>query len=170
MAEKSKLKVHLEIDGVKADFEGDVNEALKLIFGFLSKVFPSLEIAQKISYNPNIAELSEKLVGLVEITDDGPILSRLDLSSRDAICISLLGAYVGNMIGKLPKATLSSAELARIIGKARKTVSNEIPKLLSNGIIERRPDGEYGLTLLGIRRVEEILKVIRESRTPEANP
>ncbi|MEM3014213.1 MAG: hypothetical protein QXI71_06245, partial [Candidatus Bathyarchaeia archaeon] len=97
-----------------------------------------------------------KLVGKVEVTSEGPILvSRDELSARDAICIALLGAYVGNKLGKFSKDALSSAELAKITEKARKTISNEVPKLIDEGIIERTTEGEYKLTISGIRKTEE---------------
>ncbi|MBS7656596.1 hypothetical protein KEJ33_01570 [Candidatus Bathyarchaeota archaeon] len=156
MNEQNKLKVHLEFGEAKADFEGDVNQVFDAVVRFLTKIYPNLEIINKLVYTPDVSSLAAKLVGKVEVTSEGPILvSRDELSARDAICIALLGAYVGNKLGKFSKDALSSAELAKITEKARKTISNEVPKLIDEGIIERTTEGEYKLTISGIRKTEE---------------
>jgi len=156
MNEQRKLRVHLELGEAKADFEGDVNQVLEAFVHFLTEMHPNLEIINKLIYNPDILSLAAKLVGKVEITAEGPILvSRDEMSARDAVCIALLGAYVGNKLGKLSKDTLSPSDLAKITEKARKTISNEVPKLVTEGIIERTTEGEYKLTILGIRKIEE---------------
>lgn len=152
---EEKLKVHIEFGQAKADFEGDINEVFELTIKFLTQIYPRLEVLQRIIYTPDVIELARRIEGLVEITSDGLILpSNLDVPARDAICLALLGAYLGKALGKLPKDALSTRDLARIIGKARKTVSNEVPRLISDGLIERTPEGEYRLTTPGIRKTE----------------
>jgi len=159
LREKEKLKVHIELGEAKADFEGEVNEVFELTVKFLTQIYPSLEVLQRIIYTPDITNLVRKIEGLMEITTDGLILSPgLDLPARDAVCLALLGAYIGKLLGKLSKDTLSTKRLARIIGKARKTVSNEVPRLISEGLIERTSEGEYRLTTLGIRKTESLIE------------
>jgi hypothetical protein len=158
MGEQKMLRVHLEFGEAKADFEGDVNQVFEAIVRFLANVYPNLEVLQSIVYTPDLAGISKKLVGLVEITSDGPVLvSEVEMSARDAMCIALLGTYVGKRLGRLPKETLSSSELAKIVGKARKTISNELPRLMSEGTVERTEDQEYRLTTLGIRKTEDTI-------------
>jgi hypothetical protein len=143
MNEQHYLRVHLEFGEVKVDCDGDVNQAL--------------EILRKLVYTPDVTNLAAKLVGRVEITAEGPILvSGSDLSARDAVCITLLGAYVGYKLGKLPVESLSSSDLAKITGKARKTISNEVPRLVADGLTERTIEGEYKLTILGIKKTEDM--------------
>jgi hypothetical protein len=159
VSEKETLRVHLEFGEAKADFEGDVNQVFESIVRFLIQIYPNLEILQKIVYTPNLSVLTEKLVGVVEISSEGPILvSGLDLPSRDVACIALLGAHAGSKLGKLSKETLSSSDLARITGKARKTISNEIPRLVSDGLVERTVEGEYRITILGVRKAENAIE------------
>jgi hypothetical protein len=158
MNEQKKIRVHLEFGDAKADFEGDVNQVFEAIIRFLTNIYPNLEILQSIVYTPDLAGISKKLVGLVEVTSDGPVLvSEIEMPARDAMCIVLLGAYVGKRLGRLPKETLSSSELAKITGKARKTISNELPKLISEGTVERTEEREYRLTTLGIRKTEDTI-------------
>jgi len=156
--EKNRLKVHLEFREVKADFEGDVNQVFESVVRFLTQIYPNLEILQRIVFTPDLTNLVEKLVGLVEITSEGPILvPGLDLSAREAACLALLGAYVGDKLGKLSKGTLSSSDLSKITGKAKKTISNELPQLVSDGLVERTTEGEYLITTLGVRKTEEVI-------------
>jgi len=158
VSEQNKLRVHLEFGEAKADFEGDVNQVFEAIVRFLTQIYPNLETVQKIIYTPDLTRLAEKLAGLLEITSKGPLfVSRFDLPARNAVCLALLGSYVGNKLGKMPKETLSSNELAKITGKARKTISNEMPHLSSDGLVERTAEGEYRITILGIRRTETII-------------
>ena len=158
MSGQDNLRIHLEFGEVKVDFEGDVNQVAESIVRFLTEVYPNLEILRKLVYNPDVTNLAAKLVGRVEITAEGPILvSGSELSTRDAACIALLGAYVGNKLAKLPKESLSSGDLAKITGKARKTISNEVPKLVADGLTERTSEGEYKLTILGVRKTEDTL-------------
>jgi len=159
LKEEGKLRVHIELGEAKADFEGDVNEVFELTMKFLTQIYPNLEILRRIVYTPDVIELAKKAEGLIEITSDGVILSSdLDVPARDAVCLALLGAYLGKSLGKLPKDALSTRRLARIIGKARKTVSNEVPRLISDGLIERTPEGEYRLTTMGIRKTEVFIE------------
>ena len=155
MNEQHYLRVHLEFGEVKVDCDGDVNQVFEFMVRFLSEVYPNLEILRKLVYTPDVTNLAAKLVGRVEITAEGPILvSGSDLSARDAVCITLLGAYVGYKLGKLPIESLSSGDLAKITGKARKTISNEVPRLVADGLTERTSEGEYKLTILGIKKTE----------------
>jgi len=158
MSGQNKIKVHLEFGEVKVDFEGDVNQVFEFIVHFLTEVYPNLEILRNLVYTPDLTNLAAKLVGRVEITAEGPVLvSGSELSARDAACIALLGAHIGNRLGKLTKESLSSGDLAKITGKARKTISNEVPRLVADGLVERTAEGEYKLTILGIRRAEDML-------------
>ena len=163
MREDERLKVHIELGEAKADFEGDLNEVFGLTVKFLTQICPSLEALQKILYKPDIVELTERVKGLIEITPEGLILlSNLDAPAREAACLALLGAYLGKAFGKLSKDSLSTRDLARIVGKARKTIANEMPRLVSDGLIERTPEGEYRLTTLGIRRTESFIGQYRK--------
>ena len=144
MNEKGKVRAHLEFGGAKVDFEGDADQVLKSILRFLSQVYPSIRAFQKIVYTPDLIKISNEIAGLMEITSDGPIINP------------------NIKIGKLQKETLSTSELSRFTGKAKKTVSNELPKLVDKGLVEKVAEGEYKITQLGIRKAEEIAGVIRE--------
>lgn len=165
MSEKNRLKVHLEFGELKADFEGDVNQVLESILRFLAKICPAVEVVRKITYTPDIVSIINNVAGIMEITDEGPVINReINLSAKNAICLALLGAYIGNRIGKLQKDTLTVSDLSKLTGKARKTISNDIPDLIESGLVEKVSEGEYRITQLGIRRTEDIISMIKEGQ------
>ena len=157
--EEKKLKVQLEFGDAKAMFEGGVDDVFKALTRFLTQLYPNLEVARRITYSPDLTRLAEELVGIIELTPEGPIFaSDLHLSAKEKMCLALLGAYVGERLGKLSKGSLSPNELSRITGKARKTISNELPRLITGGLVERTPEGECQITILGIREAEKIIR------------
>ncbi|MEM2272750.1 MAG: hypothetical protein QXX56_00865 [Candidatus Bathyarchaeia archaeon] len=162
MSGRDSIRVHLETGDLKVDFEGDSKQVFESLLRFISQVYPNIEILRKVTYTPDLVNIMNEILGLVEISSEGPIINpNLDLSTRNAICLALLGAYIGNRIGKLNKDTLSVSDLSRLTGKARKTVTNELPKLIENGLVERVCEGEYRITELGIRRTEDVIKAIK---------
>jgi len=159
MSENAKLRVHVEFGGMTATFEGDADEVFKALSHSLVQACPNLETIQRLVYAPDLVRISENLVGLVELTSEGPILVSVgDLSASKVMCLALLGAYIGHRFGKLSKGTLSSSELSRITGKAKKTVMNELPQLVSRGYAERTSEGEYLITTLGVKETEKIIE------------
>ncbi len=171
MNEGSKLKVHVEFGEMKANFEGDADEVFKALSRFLVQVYPNLEIVQRLVYAPDLIKISENLVGLIELTSEGPILASLSsLSAKEMICLALLGAYVGHKLGKLSKDGLSSDELARITSKAKKTIMNELPKLVNSGCAERKSEGEYLITTFGIKQTEEIIQDYKTKTEIKSKP
>ena len=165
MSERKSVRVHLEFGDLKADFEGDAGQVFESVLRFLSQICPKIEILQKIVYTPDLVDLMKSLSGLVEITPDGPVItSGINLPTKSSICLTFLGAYIGNKIGKLRKDTLSIGELSMLTGKAKKTISNEIPSLVENGLVEKVSEGEYRITQLGIRKSREIAEAVRQSK------
>jgi len=165
LSEKRTIRVHVEFGDARVDFEGDLNEVFEAIVRFLSRIYPSIEILQKIVFSPDLARLMNSVVGLLEITSNGPAISQnIDLPARSAICLALLGAYIGSRIGKLQRDSLSTNELSKLTGKARKTVTNELPRLIEEGLVEKVSEGEYRITELGIRRAEEIAESIKRAK------
>ena len=158
MSFEGKVKVHIEFGEARADFEGDADQVFTMIVRFFTQVYPDLEILRKIIYTPDLTRLVEKIAGLVEITPEGQIiLIRRDLSAGNLICLALLASSIRNKLGSLAKGTLSSNDLTMITGKAKKTVSNELPQLVAKGLFERTSEGEYLITTLGIKRTEDII-------------
>jgi len=95
---------------------------------------------------------------ILKVAPEGPILaSGIKLSADDAITSSLVGAYVGYKLKKLPEPFLSIQDLSKIIGKAVKTVSNQIAGALKEGVVKKAGRGKYQITNVGIVHFQETI-------------
>ncbi|MCD6529337.1 hypothetical protein J7L06_03510 [Candidatus Bathyarchaeota archaeon] len=152
----SKVHLDLECNGVKASFDGNLDEVLDSLIKFLTDTVPTFEAARKILYTADLTRLIDSVEGLIVVTSDGSIiLEKVKASVGEAVCLGLTGAYIAKKIGRREKDSLSPIELGRIIGKATKTVRNELPNLINSGLVERVEKGKYRITAAGLRFVEK---------------
>jgi predicted transcriptional regulator len=56
---------------------------------------------------------------------------------------------------------LSTNELAKVTGKAMKTMFNQLAWMVNDGIVERVERGEYRLTSRGIKKTEEVIRQLK---------
>ncbi len=162
MVEPNKLKIRAEFSGLTEDFEGSPDEVIRALILSLNKVYPNLELAQKLSFQPDLLKLAENLVGLVEYAPEGLIFQAGEASADEAIIISLVGSYMGFKLGKISEDTNTADGLAKTCGKALKTVSNQLAWIIDDGLVERVERGKYRITSLGIKRFEQIVKKLRQ--------
>ena len=152
------LKAHLELGELKIDLEGTVDEVFRGVVSFLDKVYPSLELLSRVTFTVDTAKLLQDLSGIVQIGPEGPILvAERELPADESIELCLLGQLIGFRLGKLDKDSLSVEDLSRAVGKARKTVANQIAGIVREGIVDRVAKGEYRITTQGIRHVSDVL-------------
>jgi len=164
---KSSLKIRAEFSNEKLDFEGDPDEVFGAFVDFLNKIYPAFEMARQLAFTPDIRKLAETLVGIVEIGAERPILvSGRELPADEAIALVLAGSYVGNRLGKLQRSSLTSDELSKAVGKAHKTVMNQLPKMVDGGLVEKA-DKEYKISDYGIVRAQNIIANYKSSATRE---
>ncbi|MBS7609255.1 hypothetical protein KEJ36_01915 [Candidatus Bathyarchaeota archaeon] len=162
MEGQGELKVTVEFGGNRAEFRGSPNDVFFLFLKFIENLYPNLSVIREITFEPDLMAIIEALKELLKIAPEGPILMKApDLATDDAICLLLTGQYVGFRLRKLSKDSLSSNDLARLSGKASKTVVNRLPHLLRKGFLEKGEGGEYKITSLGIKRVLEIASTIK---------
>ena len=170
MTTQPLLRIHVEFGQEKLDFEGNADEVFKAFIDFLNKIYPNLEIARQLIFMPDIKKLAEGLVGVVEISAEGPILiSGRELPTEETVLIALLGLYIGNSLRKLQKSCLSPNELSKATGKAYKTIMNQLPKMIDKGLVEKA-EREYKISDFGIIRAQNIITNYKLSKTKEKTP
>jgi hypothetical protein len=157
-----KLKLHFEVGDIKGDLEGETDDVVRALLVQLAKVFPSLELAKKLSFSPDLVELSNNLVRVVEFAPDGLLLIAKELPADEAIVVTLLGMYVGYRLGKVQSESLPALGLSKATGKALKTVSNQIAWMVDEGLVERVGRGEYRIASLGIKRGQNITAELKK--------
>jgi DNA-binding HxlR family transcriptional regulator len=163
MEAEGELKVTVEFGSNRAEFKGSPKEVFSLFVRFLENIYPNLAIIREISFETDLISILEALKDFLKIAPEGPLLMKAqDLATDDAICLLLAGEYAGFRLHKLSKDSLSSSELAKLSGKANKTVINRLPQLIRKGFVEKSEESEYRITNLGIKRVLEIASKNKE--------
>lgn len=160
----SSIELNVKIGSLEATFKGESDVVLRAFFEWLSKVYPSYEAISKIVFEPNFDTLIRECSEFLQVTDNGVVLKRTDLSAEDAIMLSLVGAYLGFRLGKLSKESLTPSELAKTTNKALKTVYNTLASMFKQGKISKL-NGEYGLTKEQIAKftIETLPKIKRST-------
>ena len=156
-----KLKVHVEFGELKQDFEGHPDEVVRAFMNSLSNIYPSLELTRELIFHPDLIKVAESLEGLVKFAPEGLLLLATEVPAEDAIILSLVGIYVGYRLGKHDSDTISANVLSKITRKALKTISNQLPWMIDDGLVERVDRGRYRITSLGIilsKKISEKLK------------
>ncbi len=157
MSSTQKLKIHFEFGEIKVDLEGDPDRVTRELLNQLSKFYPALEIAKRLTFTPDLSKLSEALVGVIEFVPEGIILENRQLPAEQSILICLLGGYVGYKLGIKENDSMFVSSLSKCSGKALKTISNQIALMADEGSVEKIGKGEYRITSLGIKKVEAII-------------
>ena len=149
------LRVNVEYGDLKASFEGTPEEVFEAFIRFLTDALPSFSIVSKILITTDIAGLMDELEGIVKISSEGQIvIENTNLSVYEGVCLTLTGAYVGCKLGVLDDSSLQPTQIGRMIGKAPKTVRNELPNLIRKGLVERVGKGRYMITSYGLLEVQ----------------
>lgn len=154
--EKAEIEVVIKCKDTEAKFSGDVNKVTREVIKFLTEIYPSLEVASKLSIVKDLDEVAEKLEDIIAVTPEGPVLlARSKVSDKDAIGLYLVAAYTGYRLGKLNKDTLPMADLIKLIGRPPGTVAGRLSELVSELLVDRIGKGEYKITTLGIKHFTE---------------
>jgi len=169
LVNEGKIKAHLEYKDFKVDMEGGPDEVFHAVVDFLSRVFPNLEVVSKVTFTVDLMKLMEDVSQIVKIAPEGPILiPGIKLTAGDAIISSLVAAYIGYKLKKLPEPFLSIQELSKIVDKAVKTIRNEMVGALREGIVKKAGRGRYQITDVGIAHFQGSimprLKALKEER------
>lgn len=153
--------MHAEYGEFKADFEGSP-EAVSIAFiDFLNKAYPEFKLASKLVFKPDLIKLSQTLEGVIEYSPEGLILTSDDLTSEEAIVLTLLGVYVGNKLGLSAEESVSVTQIAAASGKASKTILNQLKGMIDDGLVERVGRGKYKIRSLGTKRAETVLQDVK---------
>lgn len=153
---KPEVSGRIEIHGKGyLDFQGNADQVINSILRFLSEIYPTYKVVSDLTINLDLEELARSLKGLVGISDEGLVILNTTLSADTSIMLCLIGAYVSSRIGKMDKETLATGDITRLVGKAPKTIRNEIPGLIKKGWVDRVGRGEYRVTTAGIVQFQD---------------
>ncbi len=159
MSERPKIKVQIEWGDIKHTVEGDLESVIKEVMQFAAKVLPNYALASKLTFSPDYSSMVDDLSETVKLTPEGEVmLLKQEMSAENSIAMVLLAARVANAVGTKPTVDMSPEMISRAIGKAVKTVRNTLAMLSKTGIVDRTSEGNYKLTMQGIRKSHEIAR------------
>ena len=153
----NEITVHIKYGSQELTYRGPVKEVWRAVNKFFSELIPVFRLVRKATMTVDLAELVDKLDGLVSVCEDRLVIlaDKRRLSDKDIIMLALIGAYVGYRLGSLPKETLSSAELRKLLEKNAKITSTRLSELRREGWVEKAGASEYRITPLGIAKFLE---------------
>ncbi len=156
--ETLQVKVTIEVNGLRYEGNGPVQEVIPQILQFLSQAVPAYDLARKLVYVPDAAGLADKVSEFAKMTTTGQLLlTRNDFPAEKTIAMLLFMAHLAGKMGKRDDDSLNIEEIATGVGKAPKTIRNVIVELQKAGIIARADRGKYRITLKGLMGLENSL-------------
>jgi hypothetical protein len=156
MPEPAKVKVQIEWGDMTHTVEGDPDSVIREVIQFAAKVLPNYSLASKLTFAPDYTSMVDDLSETVKLTPEGEaVLLKPDMSAENSITLVLLASKVASVVGTRSSADMSPEVISRATGKAVKTVRNTLAILTKTGIVERTTDGNYRLTIQGIRKSHE---------------
>src|SRR5213080_700716 len=159
MTEKPKVKVQIEWGDVKHTVEGDLESVVREVMQFAAKVLPNYTLASKLTFSPDYSSMVDDLSESVKLTPEGEaVFLKPELSAEQSIALVLLATRVANAVGTRPTVDMSPDSISKAIGKSVKTVRNTLAMMGKTGIVERTNEGNYRLSIQGIRKSHEIAR------------
>jgi DNA-binding transcriptional ArsR family regulator len=171
MSERPKIKVQIEWGDMKHTVEGDLESVVREVMQFAAKVLPNYTLASKLTFTPDYSSMVDDLSENVKLTPEGEaVLLKPELSAENSIALVLLAVRVANVVGTRPTVDMSPEMLSKAIGKSVKTVRNTLALLTKTGVIERTGEGNYKLTIQGIRRTHEAARKMTARSVSSSQP
>ncbi len=159
MSENPKIKVSIEWGDIKHTAEGDLETVVREVMQFAAKVLPNYSLASKLTFSPDYSSMVDDLSSVVQLTPQGEaVLLKTEMSAESSIAMVLLAARVAHAVGTRPTVDMDPEAISKAIGKAVKTVRNTLAMMTKTGVIDRTADGQYKLSIQGIRKAHEIAK------------
>lgn len=140
-----RLKVTIKHEGTEVEFEGNYEEVWTSVNRYFSEVFPTIEVARKLTGAIDITELAKKLSGLVEIKE-GRINVLRDVDAKKKILLCLAAAHVGKSLNLFEKDKLTPKEVAAYTGLDERVARARLSELRKLGLVIKYDEGLYGFT------------------------
>ena len=155
-----QVKVQIDIDGIHFESSGTAEELVPQILQFVSHTIPTYDLARKLMYLPDLAELADRVSEFAKMTNSNQLLlTRNGLPAERSISIVLFMAHLAAKFAKRPSDSLNIEEIATAVSKAPKTIRNTIVNMQKAGLIERIDRGNYRITQKGLMELENSLKL-----------
>lgn len=158
------VTVHIKYKDTEQTFTGEANQVWASVNRFFCEMVPALQVVKSVLLTVDFETLIEDCKNVIAIAPEGPVLlvSSQKLTDSETLTLHLLATYIGNRLGA-SKSVLTKDELQAVLGKNAKITGTRLGELCREGYVTRTEDGNYRITTLGIKRLqEEVLSEIRK--------
>jgi len=152
-SEGETLEVSVKYGQLESRFTGTVDEVLRGVIEFISKVCPTYDLASRLVMTVDVEKLMEDLEGIIAITEEG-LVSTIPsdiLSDKEAIRLQLIKTYLGYRLARQDKETMSLGDIITETRGKPGAVAGRLSEMVSDGLVKRAGRGEYQITTLGIK-------------------
>jgi len=157
-AEMLQVKVLIEVNGMRYEGIGPVQDIIPQVMQFLVQAVPTYDLAKKLVYVPDLASMADRVSEFARMTPTGQLLlTRTNLPAERAVSILLFMAQLAGKMGKRESDSLSIEEIATGVGRAPKTIRNVLVQLQRSSHIDRADRGRYRITSKGLMELERSL-------------
>jgi len=157
------VTVHVKYGGVDQTFSGSANDVWASLNRFFGEMIPTFDLARKFTLTVDLAQLIEDARDVVAIAPEGPVVlvPKEKLTDSETLRLYLLAALIMQRLGKRSTDTMTKEELQAKLGKSMKITTTRLGELAKEGDVVRADDGGFRISTIGIKRLQEELKVIK---------
>lgn len=154
-----ELKVTIRYGDVEAEFSGDPEAVYRQVVSFMEKTLPTYSLAKKIIFSMDLKDLLEAFSEIFAYDEQEGLFFKLSLSElksvSDAILFMALRKHLEYKLGRIDSPSITSSELEASLPAKRKTILNNLTKLVQAELLRRLDRGDYAITSLGIKHLAD---------------
>ncbi len=152
-------KVHVQVSfhGSEESFEGTAQETWLLLGKFFNQFLPSLEVANTLLLNVDVATLARDCEGLIAFSPEGAnvLVPKNKLTDNETLALWLLASYLGHKLNLLQAGSLSKEELQTKLGKSSKITSTRLGELVKTDWVTKTADDRFMITTFGVVQMQK---------------
>lgn len=156
-----ELKVTIRCGDMEMSFSGPPEAVYHQIISFMEKVFPAYSLARKIAFNMDLRDLLEAFSSVFAYDAQEGLFFKISLSQlksvSDAILLLALRKHLEHKLGRIEAPNISPGELEAALTAKKKTIMNNLTKLVQMELLRRLDRGDYAITPLGIKYLADKL-------------
>ena len=156
---EEELKVTIRYGNLEAEFSGPPSSVYREVVSFLEKAIPAYSLARKISFSMDLKDLLETFSEVFAYNEEQGLLFKLSLkelkSISDAILLLALRRHLEYKLGRAEEQSIGFPELESSLPAKRKTIQNNLTKLVQAELLRRLDRGDYAITALGIKHLAD---------------
>jgi len=150
-----ELKVTIRYGDLEMSFSGPPEAVYRQIIAFMEKTLPAYSLARKIAFNMDLRDLLEAFSEVFAYDAQEGLFFRISLSQlksvSDQILLLALRKYLEHKLGRIEAPNISPGELEATLPAKKKTIMNNLTKLVQLELLKRLDRGDYTITPLGVK-------------------